>query len=224
MQEAIRKKFEDFYAAWQDANDTDPVSAAHDLARTLLDEEEKKEAVTDEAMRTRQEEIKKQIDENLQKEKDETARQAEAAALAAAAAPPVPAAVAAGDNKEKTPYKKWVPPPFRPGEVLTRGVHNPKYLKDRNPRGVPVCYNCGSPDHISKDCEIKERVCTLCQAPGHKYFECRRNARATNTCLNCRATGQEYGHKWSVCPGRYEKDAKGVPVLQPLRFPGRKGG
>ena len=139
MQEAIRRKFADVYAAWQKANDTDPVSAARNLARTFLDEEEKKEAVADEAMRTRQEKIQKQIDENLQKEKDETARQAEAAAVAAAAAPPVPAAVAAGDKKEKTPYKKWEPPPFQPGEVRTRGVYNPKYLKDNNPRGLPVC-------------------------------------------------------------------------------------
>ena len=42
-----------------------------------------------------------------------------------------------------------------------------------------TCYNCGSTEHLAKDCpegsSYRRPVCYICKKPGHKAFECRLN-------------------------------------------------
>ena len=41
-------------------------------------------------------------------------------------------------------------------------------------------------------------MCSYCQDPRHKEYECRKQAKDLNMCLNCR----QIGHRWKTGRGR----------------------
>ena len=102
-----------------------------------------------------------------------------------------------GKNRSRVRYENYRKPEnknnynYRPQEPTYKGNNMYEINRKQKSRPDVVCYNCGRPNHVAKECRLPIKntrpgvICYNCGRPNHVATECREPSRRKNGCFRC---------------------------------------